>query len=92
MPPKLKRNSCAEYPMARKVRVVGDLLQVHLRDGRAFELPLKLFPSVNLAPEPARSQVRVIAPGIGIKWPFIGYELGVGGLLHQHMLRARRAS
>ena len=85
MPHKLKSKSCScddDYPLACSASVEGNYLHVCLRDGRSFRIHLSTFPSLFLAPEPARSHIRIVRPGIGLRWPDLGYELGVGGLVN----------
>ena len=77
-----KSSLCDDYPLARRVRVDRDHLALELRDGRKFTVPLKWFPNVDLAPPAARRDVRVDG-GVGIHWPRLGFELGVGGLVRE---------
>ncbi len=78
----VKDKRCIDYPAAKKVRVEGDHIALQLVDGRQFNVPLKWFPGLNLAPVAARRDVRVDL-GVGIRWPRLGYELGVGGLVRE---------
>jgi hypothetical protein len=70
-------------PLAKKARVADDHLYVTLRDGRVLNLPLSWFPTLNHSPGKARFRVRLVGPGVGLEWPDLGYELGVGGLACQ---------
>jgi hypothetical protein len=70
-----------DYPIAKKVRVEGDYLALQLTDGRKFDVPLKWFPSLRHAPTEARKVVRNDV--VGVRWPILGFELGVGGLVRE---------
>lgn len=78
-----KRASSCDLVLATKVTVVGKRLKVKLDNGKTLDLPLTWFPSVNLAPGKVRRKVQIIRPGIGLEWPDISYELGIGGLCRQ---------
>jgi hypothetical protein len=82
VPRKLKRSSCSDYPLARKARVVGDTLEVTLLDGEKYSVPLRWFPGIASAPLAAKRKV-VVDGGVGLRWPILGYDLGVGGLVRR---------
>lgn len=52
-------------------------------NGETIVCSLDPYPGIRLAPERARRNVRIIRPGIGLRWPDLGYELGIEGLLRQ---------
>lgn len=83
VPPRKQRgSSCSDYPLARKARVVGDTLELTLLDGKKYGVPLRWFPGIANAPLAAKRKV-VVDGGVGLKWPILGYELGVGGLVRK---------
>lgn len=82
MPRKPKYASCT-MPLAHKAYIQNQSLHVHLRNGDKLELPIHWFPLLKIAPKPARDRIRIMGPGIGLRWPDLGYELGVEGLTKQ---------
>ena len=82
MPRKTRRSSCSDYPLARKARVVGSTLELTLLNGESYRVPLNWFPGIASAPPAAKRKV-VVDHGVGLKWPILGHELGVGGLVRK---------
>lgn len=72
-----------DYPLAKTARVVGNKLNLTLRDGRKFSVPLRWFPGIAAAPASAKRKIQITRPGIGVRWPILGYDLGVGGLVSE---------
>jgi len=91
MPSRPKSGRRRPPPFARSAKVVGTMLEIALDSGATVECSLDPYPGIMLAPERARRRVRIIKPGIGLRWPDLGYELGIEGLLSQ-CRRVRRAS
>lgn len=78
-----KRRPGKPPPFARRARVRNTTLEIDLDNGTTVACPLDAYRGIALAPERARRHVRVIRPGIGLRWPDLGYELGIEGLLRQ---------
>lgn len=89
MPSKHKPGSCEPPPFARRAKVEGNILEILLDDNTTATCTLDAYPGITLAPEHARRRVRVIPPGIGLRWPDLGYELGIEGLLRQCSITPR---
>ncbi len=88
-------------PFARRARVTDTGLEIDLDDGTTVECSLDAYPGILLAPEHARNNVRVVPPGLELRWPDLGYELCIEGLLRESVVkpptpargaRARRAA
>lgn len=81
MPRKPGSGRCKPPPFARRARVRGTTLEIDLDNGETVVCSLDGYPGIRLAPEKARKNVRVVRPGIELRWPTLGYELGIEGLL-----------
>jgi hypothetical protein len=70
-------------PAARAVDVTftEDALVVRLKDGRVLSVPLAWFPRLREATRDERAKWRLIADGIGIRWPGLDEDISVAGLL-----------
>jgi hypothetical protein len=90
MPSKRKLGRRKPPPFARSAKVIGTTLEISLDNGTTAVCPLDPYPGIKLAPERARRRVRVIRPGIGLRWPDLGYELGIEGLLRNCTITSRR--
>jgi hypothetical protein len=91
MPSKRRKGECDPPPFAKRATVVGTNLRIALDNGTIAVCPLDPFPGLVLAPKRARHHVNVIRPGIGLRWPDLGYELGVEGLLRScKIIKPRR--
>lgn len=84
-----RRKSDKPPPFARSAKVKGTTLEIALDNGTTVTCSLDHYPGIKLAPERARRRVRVIRPGIGLRWPDLGYELGIAGLLRRCVKRTR---
>ena len=90
MQSKLKSGRCRPPPFAVKAKVRGTELEILLDNGATARCSLTPYRGLALAPERARKRVRVIPPGIGLRWPDLGYELGIEGLLRICVVTKRR--
>ena len=68
-------------PLAVRVRVTEDELQVHLADGRFLCVPLSWFPRLLEGTAEQRNEWRLIGAGQGIHWESLDEDLSVKGLL-----------
>ena len=66
---------------AVKVSVTGDVLRVHLSDGRCLAVPTAWYPRLAHGTVRERSHWRLIAHGAGIHWPDLDEDISVEGLL-----------
>ena len=81
MPSKAVSGKRRPPPFAVRARMRADVLELDLDNGTTVQCPLDNYPGILLAPERAKKNVHVGRPGIEIRWPTLGYELGVEGLL-----------
>jgi hypothetical protein len=63
------------------VRVTGKALEVVLRDGRTFSVPLEWYPRLAHGSPRERRRWRLIGDGIGIHWPDLDEDISISGLL-----------
>ncbi|MBP1661462.1 MAG: hypothetical protein H6P95_2654 [Candidatus Aminicenantes bacterium] len=70
-----------ELPAARDVRFDGDMMHVHLMDGRIISVPLDWFPRLKKARPADRENCRLIGGGVGIHWPALDEDISVKALL-----------
>jgi len=66
---------------ALKVSVTGDVLRVHLSDGRRLAVPTAWYPRLAHGTPRERSHWRLIGQGAGIHWPDLDEDISVEGLL-----------
>ena len=67
--------------LARSVEFTGDLMNVHLTDGRVIGVPLVWFPVLHAATPEQRVRYRIGAGGRGLHWPDLDEDLSVAGLM-----------
>ncbi|MBI4770809.1 MAG: DUF2442 domain-containing protein [Chloroflexi bacterium] len=67
--------------LALGVRFSEDALHVRLSDGRQVSAPLEWFPRLRDATPAQRSNWRLIARGIGIRWEDVDEDIAVSTLL-----------
>jgi hypothetical protein len=67
--------------LAMDVRIVDQMLQVCLRDGRIITVPLDWISILNDATPNQRANVEIQAGGASLYWPELGVDLSVTGLL-----------
>ena len=70
-----------DHPTARDVRFEGDMMYVHLTDGRIIGIPLAWFPRLAKAVPAERRNWRLIGGGTGLHWPDIDEDISVPALL-----------
>ena len=63
------------------VEVTEDQLVVTLEDGREIRSPLEFYPKLAKASLKARTNFRLIGPGIGIEWPDLDEHLSIEGIV-----------
>ena len=67
--------------LAKSVEFDGDLMHVHLTDGRIISAPLIWFPVLREASPQQRAQYEIGAGGRGLHWPELDEDLSVAGLM-----------
>ena len=67
--------------LAMEAKVVGEMLQVSLRDGRIVSLPLDWFPFLAGATTEQQTKVAIQSGGDELLWPEIGASLPIVQLL-----------
>ena len=67
--------------LAMDVKIVDQMLQVCLRDGRIIVVPLDWISFLNDATPNQRANVEIQAGGASLDWPETGVYLSVTGLL-----------
>ena len=68
-------------PQAYALDFTDDEMIVHLKDGRALQIPLIWYPSLEQATETERKHFDIIGDGEGFHWPDIDEDLSVRGFL-----------
>jgi hypothetical protein len=68
-------------PRVSDVRCTDAELEVFLRDGRRFAVPLAWYPRLAQADPAARANWEPVAAGLGIHWPDIDEDLSVEGIM-----------
>ncbi len=68
-------------PVAVKVHVSVDQLDVELADGRQVLIPLVWYPRLLNATKAERRNWRLLGGGYAIEWPDLDEHIGVEGLL-----------
>jgi hypothetical protein len=68
-------------PTATAAAVVGDRLNVTLRDGRELFVPISWFGWLAKAPAGKRTDLKIIEGGLGIWWEQLDDGVSVPGLL-----------
>ena len=66
---------------AVKVSVTGDVLCVHLSDGRRLVVPTVWYPRLAHGTARERGHWRLLGHGVGIHWPDLDEDISVEGLL-----------
>jgi hypothetical protein len=72
--------------VARGVRVVADILNVDLVDGRSLAVPVEWYPRLASDSEAERNNWRLVGSGEGIQWPDLDEDISV-----DHLLRGVRS-
>lgn len=67
--------------LAMEVKIVDQMMQVFLRDGRIISVPLDWISFLSDALPEQRANVEIQAGGANLSWPEIGASLSVMGLL-----------
>lgn len=73
-------------PVAVRVEVADDLLQVPLADGRIISVPLEWYPRLLHGTPEERRNYEVGGSGHGIHWPDLDEDISV-----QNLLEGRRS-
>ena len=68
-------------PLAEKVAVTSDTLNVDLNDGRSISVPLAWYPRLQHATQHERSKWRLIGRGLGIHWNELDEDISIEDLL-----------
>lgn len=71
----------ASEPLAQSVEVSGDLITVHLTDGRTISVPLAWSWRLSDATPAQRRRFEIIGNGQGIHWPDVDEDISVRGML-----------
>jgi hypothetical protein len=71
----------ASRPTATAAAVIGDRLQVTLKDGRELFVPVSWFDWLAKAPDAERRHFEIIEGGLGIWWDQLDDGVSVPGLL-----------
>ena len=71
----------ARAPLAQRVVVTNDTLQVDLLDGRSLSVPLSWYPRLAQGSETERQHWQLIGRGEGIHWPELDEDISVANLL-----------
>jgi hypothetical protein len=67
--------------LAMEVKIVDQMLQVFLRDGRIISVPLEWISLLSDATPAQRANVEILEGGANLYWPETGACLSVMGLL-----------
>jgi hypothetical protein len=67
--------------LAKSIAFTGDMMNVHLMDGRIIGVPLAWFPCLLAAKPKEREKYEIGGGGIGLHWPDLDEDLSVAGLL-----------
>ncbi len=73
-------SECSE-PRGKAVEITDGRLAVTLTDGRVIITPLEWYPRLVRGTPKQRAKWEWIADGIGIHWPLLDEDLGIGGML-----------
>lgn len=68
-------------PRGKAVEITEERLAVTLTDGRVIITPLQWYPRLVRGTPEQRAKWEWIADGIGIHWPLLDEDLGIGGML-----------
>ena len=68
-------------PRGKSVEITDEYLAVKLQDGRVISTPLEWYPRLQRGTPEQRAVWEWIADGIGIHWPLLDEDLGIGGML-----------
>jgi hypothetical protein len=68
-------------PRGKAVEITDERLAVTLADGRVIITPLDWYPRLLRGTPEQRAKWEWIADGIGIHWPLLDEDLGIGGML-----------
>jgi len=68
-------------PRGRSIQITDEYLAVTLQDGRVISTPLDWYPRLQRGTPQQRAVWEWIADGIGIHWPLLDEDLGIGGML-----------
>jgi hypothetical protein len=73
----------AEKPVNRIMKVTIDdtTLSVDLEDGRTIDVPVGWYPRLEHATSAERANFQISDTGNGIRWPDLGEDIGIEGLL-----------
>src|SRR3990170_2239153 len=71
----------ARAPLAQRVVVTNDTLQVDLLDGRSLSVPLSWYPRLAQGSQTERQHWQLIGRGEGIHWPELDEDISVANLL-----------
>ena len=67
--------------LAKDVKFVDDMMQVHLMDGRIISVPVIWFPLLHEASAEQREKYEIGAGGASLHWEEIDEDISVLGLL-----------
>jgi hypothetical protein len=76
-----KRAFVPTEALAKSVEFDGEMMRVHLTDGRIVSVLLAWFPALRQATPEQRTQVEIGAGGRGLHWPELDEDLSVAGLM-----------
>jgi hypothetical protein len=68
-------------PLGKGLQITDEYLVVTLQDGRIISTPLEWYPRLVRGTPEQRAVWEWIADGIGIHWPLLDEDLGIGGML-----------
>src|SRR3990172_12694961 len=71
----------AHAPLAQRVVVTNDTLQVDLLDGRSLSVPLSWYPRLAQGSQTERQHWQLIGRGEGIHWPELDEDISVENLI-----------
>ena len=67
--------------LAKTVKFRGEMMEVHLTDGRIISTPIIWFPLLHEATAEQRKHYEIGGGGTSLHWPEIDEDISVAGLL-----------
>ena len=78
---KIHRTFRPATALANSIDFTGEMMNVHLLDGRIIRVPIAWFPRLLAATPKQRKKYEIGGGGIGLHWPELDEDLSVAGLL-----------
>jgi hypothetical protein len=67
--------------LAKTLKFSGEMMEVHLTDGRIISVPIIWFPILHEATVEQRKHYEIGAGGASLHWPELDEDISIAGLL-----------